>query len=88
MRARLDLAKRRLRVVRSHIGFRFFIGWLVIAASLLVLLTFIPRQQFEEHKVVLAFAFALTSFAALFMLAYALLDAATKERLRQDENAT
>jgi len=24
----------------------------------------------------------------LFMLAYALLDAATKERLRQDENAT
>ena len=76
----LERAERRFRIVRRHIGFRFFIGWMFFGALFVVAAYLAPRHLVDEHKLVLALILALTGVVALFMLAYALVEAVIRER--------
>ena len=77
---RLTRAKRRLRRVQAHIGFRVFLGLLVFGAAFVALLTVMPQQLVEEYKTLIALGFALTAFSAVLVLAAALIDATMKKR--------
>jgi hypothetical protein len=76
----LERAQRRLRVIRTHIGFRFFLGWVIFAVVFVTAISQAPRQLVDEHRILLALVLALTSVVALFMLAYAFVAMVTKER--------
>jgi hypothetical protein len=76
----LERAQRRFRIVRSHFGFRFFIGWVFFGAAFVVATYLAPRQLVDEHKLLLAVLLALTGVIALFLLAYALIAALMQER--------
>ena len=75
-----ERAKRRFKIVRRHIGFRFFLGWLVFGALFVMATYLAPRPLVDEHKLSLALIMGLSGIIALFMLAYALVEAMIRER--------